>query len=227
MKFIVFGLGNYGASLSSKLVLLGHEVIGVDKKLELVEKWNHQITHAIALDATSPEAIKNLPLKDVDVVINAIGEDEGVNIMLSALLKQSGVKRIICRVTSPLQQTVLEAMDISEFVYPEGDSAERLAYKLDLKGVTNSFKISDKYKLVEIEVPVRYIDTKIADIDFLGKYRLQLVTVIRTVQSRNLLGISRKSKEVLGVLPPETELHQGDSMLLFGSVEDLEDFIEE
>ena len=95
MKFIVFGLGNYGASLSSKLVVLGHEVIGSDKKIELVEKLSHQITHAIAMDATSPDAIKGLPLKDVDAVINAIGEDEGVNIMATALLVQNGVKRIM------------------------------------------------------------------------------------------------------------------------------------
>jgi trk system potassium uptake protein TrkA len=227
MKFIVFGLGNYGASLSNKLVLLGHEVIGVDKRIELVEKWNHQITHAVALDATTPEGIKTLPLNDVDVVINAIGEDEGVNIMLSALLRQNGVKRIICRVTSPLQQTVLEAMNISEFVYPEGDSAERLAYKLDLKGVTDSFKISDKYKLVEIEAPARYVNKKIRDIDFILKYKIQPVTIIRTVQSKNLLGTFRKSKEVQGVLTPDTTLEHGDHLLLFGSVEDLEDFIEE
>ena len=51
MKFIVFGLGNYGASLSGKLVSLGHEVIGVDIKLELVEKLKNEITHTIALDA--------------------------------------------------------------------------------------------------------------------------------------------------------------------------------
>ncbi len=95
MKFIVLGLGNYGAALSNKLVILGHEVIGVDKKMELVEKVNHQINHAIAMDATSPDAIKGLPLKDVDAVINAIGEDEGVNIMATALLVQNGVKRII------------------------------------------------------------------------------------------------------------------------------------
>ena len=95
MKFIVFGLGNYGAALSSKLVALGHEVIGIDRKLELVEKLNHQITHAIAMDATSPDAIKGLPLKDVDAVINTIGEDEGVNIMATALLIQKSVKRII------------------------------------------------------------------------------------------------------------------------------------
>src|SRR5688500_6518510 len=227
MKFIVFGLGNYGAALSTKLVVLGHEVVGVDRKMELVEKLNHQNTHAIALDATSPDAIKALPLSDVDAVINAIGEDEGVNIMTTALLKQRGVKRIICRVTSPLQQTVLEAMNVKEFVYPEGDSAERMAYKLDLKGVTDSFKISDKYKLIEVELPARYDNKKISDIDFLGKYHVQPVTVVREMQSRNILGTIRTTRVVQGVLTPDTILHQGDKLLLFGDVVNLEKFMEE
>lgn len=227
MKFIVLGLGNYGAALSTKLVVLGHEVIGVDKKMQLVEKLNHQITHAISMDATSPDAIKGLPLKDVDAVINAIGEDEGVNIMASALLKQNGVKRVICRVTSPLQQTVLEAMNIKEFVYPEGDSAERLAYKLDLKGVTDSFKISDKFKLIEVELPSRYDDVKLADIDFLGKYQLQPVTIVREMQSRNILGTIRTTRVVQGVLTPDTRFEKGDKLLLFGDVVNLERFMEE
>lgn len=226
MKFIVFGLGNYGAALSGKLVALGHEVIGVDRKIDLVEKWNHHITHAIALDATSPDAIKALPLTDVDAVINAIGEDEGVNIMATAILVQSGVKRIICRVTSPLQQTVLEAMNIKEFVYPEGDSAERMAYKLDLKGVTDSFKISDKFKLIEIELPKRYADKKIMEIEFLEKYHIQPVTIVREMQSRNILGTVRTTRVVQGVLTPDTELKEGDKLLLFGDVENLEKFME-
>lgn len=227
MKFIVLGLGNYGAALSTKLVLLGHEVIGIDKRLELVEKLNHQITHTIAMDATSPEGIKGLPLNDVDAVINTIGEDEGVNIMASALLVQSGVKRIICRVTSPLQQTVLEAMKIKEFVYPEGDSAERMAYKLDLKGVTDSFQISDRFKLIEVELPKRYIDKTITEIDFLGKYNIQPVTIVREMQSRNFLGTIRTTRVVQGVLKPDTVLREGDKMLLFGDVVNLEKFMAE
>ncbi len=227
MKFIVLGLGNYGAALSAKLVALGHEVIGVDRKMELVEKLNHQITHAVALDATSPDAIKGLPIRDVDAVINAIGEDEGVNIMATALLVQNEVKRIICRVTSPLQQTVLEAMNIKEFVYPEGDSAERLAYKLDLKGVTDSFQISDKFKLIEIELPNRYVDKTIAEIDFLGKYAIQPVTIVREMASRNILGTIRTTRVVQGVLRPDTVLRKGDKLLLFGDVVNLEQFIEE
>jgi trk system potassium uptake protein len=227
MKFIVFGLGNYGASLSHKLVMLGHEVIGVDIKLELVEKWKNHITHTIALDAGSPEAVNSLPLRDVDAVVNAIGENEGSNIMLTALLKQFSVKRIICRVITELHRTVLEAMDIQEFVYPESDSAERMAYKLDLKGVADSFRINDKFQLIEVIIPDRYIDHHVSDIQFIEKYDIQLVTIIRSIEEKNMLGNIHRIKNVLGVLRPDTLLRRGDRLLLFGEIRKLEDFVEE
>ena len=36
MKFIIIGLGNFGATLGLRLVEDGHEVIGVDKRPEPV-----------------------------------------------------------------------------------------------------------------------------------------------------------------------------------------------
>jgi trk system potassium uptake protein len=227
MKFIVFGLGNYGSSLSQKLVSLGHEVIGVDLKMELVEKFKNDLTHTIALDAGNPEAVKSLPMRDVDAVVNAIGENEGANIMVAAILKQLAVKRIICRVLTPLQKTVLEAMNIQEFVYPEADSAERLAYKLDLKGVTESYKLTDEYKIIEVQVPERYIDHRVGEIEFTEKYAIQLVTLTRSIEQKNILGTTNKVKHVVGILKPDTILRRGDRLLLFGEVSDLEDFIEE
>jgi trk system potassium uptake protein TrkA len=226
MKFIVFGLGNYGASLSTKLVSLGHEVIGVDIRMQLVEKLKNAVSHTIQMDAGSPEAVTALPLKEVDVVINTIGENEGSNIMLTALLKQLTVKRLICRVISPLQKTVLEAMDVKEFVYPEEDSAERLAYRLDLKGVVDSFKITDRYQIIEVNVPDRYIGRKVAEVDFL-KYPVQPVTLSRLVEERSIIGTLHKVKKVVGVLKPDTVLKKDDILLLFGEVEKLEEFIEQ
>jgi trk system potassium uptake protein TrkA len=227
MKFIVFGLGNYGSALSQKLVALGHEVIGVDQKMELVEKFKNELTHTIAMDAGSPEAVRSLPLRDVDVVVNAIGENEGSNIMLAAVLKQLSVKRIICRVITALQKTVLEAMDIQEFVYPEEDSAERLAYQLDIKGVTESYRINEKYQIVEVLVPDRYIDHKVSEIDFDGKYGIHLVTLTRNVEQKNIFGTTNKVKQVVGILTPDTLLRRGDRMLIFGEVSKIEDFVEE
>lgn len=227
MKFIVFGLGNYGASLSQKLVSLGHEVIGVDLRLEVVEKWKNELTHTVALDAGTPEAVNSLPLRDIDVAVNAIGENEGSNIMLTALLKQHNVRRIICRVITPLQQTVLEAMGIVEFVYPEADSAERLAYQVDLKGVMDSYKINEKFQLIEVVVPDKYIDHTLGEIPFAEKYKILPVTIIRSVEEKNILGSTIRVKQVSGLLSNDISLRRGDRLLLFGDSENLEDFVED
>jgi trk system potassium uptake protein TrkA len=37
MKFIIIGLGSFGASLAQKLTYMGHEVIGVDSKMSKVD----------------------------------------------------------------------------------------------------------------------------------------------------------------------------------------------
>lgn len=226
MKFIVFGLGNFGAALSQQLVSLGHEVIGVDQRLELADKYKHAITHTIALDSTSKEAVVQLPILDVDAVIVGIGENEGATIMTTALLKQMGVKRIVCRVTSPLQKIVLEAMNITEFVYPESSSAERLALKLDLPGVIDSFQITQNYRLLEVAVPERYASRSIRDLDLAGRYRLVLVTIINNIRQKGIFGNERDEMKVMGIVPPDTVLKSGDILLLFGSPKDLELFIE-
>ncbi len=161
MKFIVFGLGNYGSSLGRKLVELGHEVIGVDSSSERVEKMKNRLSVAIMMDATNRESIQDLPAKETDAVVIAIGENEGTIILLTALLKQIGVKRIICRVVSTLQKAILESMGITEFVYPELDSAERNAYTLDYRDVLDSHRICEKYQIAEVMLPGRYVNMKV------------------------------------------------------------------
>jgi trk/ktr system potassium uptake protein len=226
MKFIIFGLGSFGSSLAIKLVSLGHEVIGVDKSIEVTEKWKDRITHTITLDASSREAMLTLPLKDVDATVITIGETPGISIMVSALLKQLGVQRIICRILSSLQQTVLESMNIKEFAYPEADSAERLAYKLDLKGVVESHKISDQYQLLEVVVPERYIGTRVSEVNFVGEHSVQLVTVIRPEKQKNIFGAIHTVRRVLGIITSDIELTKEDTLLVFGEVVSLERFIE-
>jgi trk system potassium uptake protein TrkA len=225
MKFIVFGLGNFGAALCEQLVHLGHEVIGVDENMETVDKYKHRITHAIALNASNKEAVEQLPINDLDAAIVGIGEKEGDAIMVTALLKQMGVKRIICRVTSPLQKIVLEAMDIQEFVYPESYSAERLALKLDLPGVVDSFQINAEYRILELRVPPRYRGETVNALKLAERYNLVLVTILKRVKVKNLFGHDKSELKVIGIVPPETVVEAGDVLLLFGSPKDLEKFI--
>ena len=225
MKFIVFGLGNFGSSLAMQLVQLGHEVVGVDQDLERVEKLKHNITHAIALDGTIKEAVEQLPIKDIDAAIVGIGENASGSILTAALLKQMGVQRIICRVTSPLQKIVMEAMDIQEFVYPESFSAERLALKLDLPGVIDSFQINPNYRLIEVQVPRHYSGRTVKDLNLADRYKLVLVTVLKRVIQKNILGTKKSDLQVVGVVSPDTILQADDVLLLFGALPDLKKFL--
>jgi trk system potassium uptake protein TrkA len=225
MKFIVFGLGNYGSSLGRKLVELGHEVIGVDSSSERVEKMKNRLSVAIMMDATNRESIQDLPLKETDAVVIAIGENEGTIILLTALLKQIGVKRIICRVVSTLQKAILESMGITEFVYPELDSAERNAYTLDYRDVLDSHRICEKYQIAEVILPGRYVNMKVSEINFEDKYEIKLISVKRNSEEKNMIGVVRSKKKTLGMIGPDLELHAGDTLILFGESKNISDFL--
>ena len=222
MKFIVFGLGHFGYALAARLTGIGHEVLGIDMNMDRVEAFKEDISHTLCMDSTDEIAVNGLPIKDSDAVIVAIGENGGASIMTTALLKKLKVKRIIARVISPLHKTVLEAMGITEFVDPETETADRLVSTLDIKGVVNSFQISNKYRIMEIDVPVRFIGQSIADADFKAKYHVSLLTIIRNGEEENSLGVNVSDAKVLGVLPPDFIMQNGDVLVLFGEVKDIE-----
>ena len=81
MKYIIVGLGSFGASLAEKLTAQGNEVIGIDSKMSKVDLLKEKISHTICLDATDETIVSGLPLKDTDMVIVTIGEDKGAKLV--------------------------------------------------------------------------------------------------------------------------------------------------
>lgn len=225
MKYIVLGLGHFGRSLAIHLTELGHEVIAADKSLNIVEQLKDRITHTVCMDTTDKEAVGALPLKDSDAVIIAIGEDEGASLLTTALIKQFNVKRIIGRVVSDLQKTVLEAMQIDEYIMPEEEAAERLALRLDNIDIVDSFKISDKYSIIETKVPAKYIGLTLKDADLTNKYKVIVLTTLHL--SENIQkGKNAVSKKASGIAKSDTILRENDLLVLFGELSDIKKMIE-
>ena len=97
MNIVAIGLGNFGASLAKTLTAMGHDVLGVDISSEKVEFFKDVIANTVCLDATDPHTLRLLPLKEADVFVVCIGNDFGVSVKISALLKKFGVKKLISR----------------------------------------------------------------------------------------------------------------------------------
>ncbi len=179
MKYIIFGLGNFGSSMGAMLTDLGNEVIGVDTDMQKVETHKERITNTICLDAKDPFALGTLPLAEADAVIVAIGEDFGASVMITALLKQKNVKRLITRSTSPVHESVFNALGIKEILHPEKEAAERMVKRLTTPEVVDSYTIGQDHILLEVLAPQRYVGQKVVEIDFKGRFNLNLVTIIK------------------------------------------------
>jgi len=226
MKYIIIGLGSFGASLAIKLTEAGNEVIGIDFNMSKVEALKEKISHTVKLDATDLYAISSLPIKDTDVIIVAIGEDQGANIMATAAMRNMNVKRLISRAISPLHENVLQAMGVDEIVHPEEETAERWAKKLTLKGLVDSFEINDDYSIVEVNVPNWCVGKTLGDIGFRRNFNLLVMTTIKKTEEKTLLGIKRKIVTVQGVASSSTVLNQGDIMVIYGDNRDIKKFME-
>lgn len=225
MKYIVIGLGNFGLSLAEKLTKLGNEVIGIDNSMAKVEAVKEKISHAICLDATDEYTMNGLPFKDTDIVIIAIGEDIGANIMATAMVKKLHPNRIISRAITPIHETILEAMNVETIIHPEDESAERWAKKLSLKGMVDSFELSMNFSIAEISIPDKLVGKTIEEVGFRNNYNLVCVTIIKKIADKNLFGKVKRINQIQGVVTTDTVLEAADILVIYGDNEDIKKFI--
>lgn len=227
MKYIILGLGNFGSSIAQKLTRMGHEVIGVDHKMSRVNALKEKITHTINLDTTDPQAVTNLPLEDTDIVMVCIGEDQGANIMATALMKQNKVNRIISRAVSPLHETILQAMQVDEIIHPEEETADRWSKKLNIQGIVDSYELTSEYSIVKAKVPKKYFGKTLEEIGLRRHYDVIVLTTIKKVEEESKIGIKSETSKVQGVASSKTVLSEGDIMVLYGEIDDIKKVLRE
>jgi trk system potassium uptake protein TrkA len=227
MKYIVVGLGSFGASLAEKLTEEGNEVIGIDTNMNKVDNYKERITHTICMDATDEFTVSGLPLSGTDMVVVAIGEDKGANVMATALFKNLQVKRLISRAIDGLHEKVLHAIGVDEIVHPEEESAERWAKKLCLKGVVDSFELSESYSIVEVNVPTRFDGKTIRETNVRENYNLLVLTTITNTEEKSIVGKTRSVTKVKGVASPNNILSKDDILVVYGANKDIKRFLKD
>ncbi|MCZ8134365.1 MAG: TrkA family potassium uptake protein, partial [Algoriphagus sp.] len=153
------------------------------------------------------------------------GEDQGANIMATALFKNQQVKRLISRAINPLHERVLHALGVDEIVHPEEETAERMAKKLCIKNVVDSFELSKEFTIIEAKVPEEYVGKSIREIGFRQKFNILVLTTIAKEEVKSVLGKSETMEHVLGIATPDLILNENEILVLFGANHDLETFL--
>jgi trk system potassium uptake protein TrkA len=179
------------------------------------------------MDATDEFTVSGLPLKDTDIVLVAIGEDQGANIMTTALLKNLEVKRLISRAINPLHEKVLHAIGVDEIVHPEEETAERWAKKLCLNNVVDSFELNDDFSIIEAKVPQDYIGKTVREVGFKRAFNLLVLTIIKKVEVKSIIGKSKIESLIKGVASADDTLENDDILVIYGSNKDIQNFLKQ
>ena len=222
MTYVVIGLGNYGGVLAEELSAIGHEVIGVDQSENRVDNLKTRIATAFVMDATDELALEALPLKEIDVVIVAIGENFGASVRVVALLKQKQVKHIYARAIDPVHRAILEAFSIDKVLTPEHDAARDFVPLLSLGVLTESFRVDEEYYVIKFKVPRKCVGYPLAELNLEKEFHLNVIAVKRTTEVKNFLGMVTQKQEVAPVVPADCIIQAEDELVCYGRYKDFQ-----
>ena len=165
-QIVVIGLGRFGVSIATTLHKMGHDVLALDNEEKNVLKVSSQLTRAIQADATDEAIIKELGIADFDVAIVAIGAAVESSVLITILLKKLGVRHIVARADSELHGSILEKIGVDRVIYPESETASRIAHILTLTDIVDYIPVGEGYGVAKFKVPSYFVGKTLGDIGF-------------------------------------------------------------
>jgi len=185
LKVVVVGLGRFGSTLAVSLSRDGAEVLAVDRSARLVEVVAEDVTVAVGFDATDLNNLKAYDVGSMDVGVVAIGENFESSVLVTMHLKNLGVPQVYAKALNEMQEAVLLQVGADQVLKPEEDMGERLASHLLHDSVVDFVELPPGFSLKRIRVPEEWCDQSLEELGLLGKFRLNLVQVRRTLPAEH------------------------------------------
>jgi len=211
-QFVVVGLGRLGISMVGTLDSLGHEVLAIDKREDVIQGLADDLpnVHLVAADATDEDAVRGLNVEGFDAAAVMIGENHvEAGILATATLKEVGVPRIVARATGGIHARVLERVGADRVIQPELEIGEQLARTMASPVLLDYVDLGEDEALIEAEVPNAWLDKSLSELDLSQKMGLTVLAL--------------KPKGGPGSLPHgDTVLHEGDVLVVGGSKKTLD-----
>jgi trk system potassium uptake protein TrkA len=206
-QFVVVGLGRLGISMVGTLESLGHEVLAIDKREDVIQELADDLpnVHLVVADATDEDAVRGLNVDGFDAAAVMIGENHlEAGILATATLKEIGVPRIVARATGDIHGRVLEKVGADRVIQPEREIGVQLARTMASPALLDYVDLGEDEALIEARVPGAWLDKSLSELDLPQKMGLTVMAL--------------KPKGGPGSLPRgDTVLHDGDVLVVGGS----------
>ena len=208
----IIGLGTFGGTLARRLYQNGHEVIAVDRDREQVQEMHDGCNQAVVADATDRETMSAIGLDDVDAAVVSLGDAIEPSTLATLYLKEFGVKQIIVKAVSADHEKVLRLVGASEIVYPERDTALRVADRMSSPNVLEKYALSAGFSMVEVKAPKDLWGKTLKDSEVRKNYGVAIVSM-RVASGTTIIAPSGNDR-----------IEEGGTLWVIGTDADVEKF---
>jgi trk system potassium uptake protein TrkA len=207
--YAIIGMGRFGSSVAKTLYEMGFDVMAIDASEERIQEHIHYVTHAVHADSTDEQALKELGVRNFDVVVVAIGEDIQASILTTLILKELGVKYIVVKAQNERHGKVLYKVGADRVVFPERDMGNRVAHNLVSPNILDFIELAEDYSVAEIVATERMIGKNLKELDIRAKFGVNIMAV----KSGPNINIAPKADDVIV---------EGDILVMIGHNVDLQ-----
>ncbi|SOZ39825.1 potassium channel family protein [Cupriavidus neocaledonicus] len=207
---VVIGLGRFGSAVAQSLMRLGHDVMGIDKDMDLVQRWSNTLTYCVQADSTDVSVMRQLGVADFSHAIVGIGTDMSSSLMTLMALTELDIKDIWIKAFTTEHGKIAQRIGAHHVVYPEADMGARVAHLITGRMI-DFIEFDDGFAIAKIHAPPSTH----------GKSLME--SRVREQSGVTVVGIKRANEEFMHATP-STTIEAGDLLVVSGATSKIEQF---
>ncbi|MDD3580218.1 MAG: TrkA family potassium uptake protein [Desulfobacca sp.] len=205
----VVGLGQFGTELAKKLAL-SCEVLALDWNEDRVNALVDQVQRAVMLDARNFAALNSVVTANFDEAIVSLGESVEASILCTLHLKKIGLRMIRAKAISEDHAAILNAVGAQEVIFPERETARRLALQIINPNLLDFIGLAEGYQVMEVAPPNAFYGHSIVELELRKRFGVFVIAIKELVPERFVF------------LPdPSFVIKPSDIMVMIGRQEEL------
>ena len=209
-RFVVVGLGNFGASVAEALYSAGHDVVALDLDPERVDEMARLVTRAAVGDGTDARVLREVGVEDADAAVISTGDDLTASALTALTMRDLGLEEIYVKVVSHEHARLIEKIGVTETIFPERESGIRLGKRISSRTLLNYVQLGPGFSVQEMAVPPSWVGKTLRELELRHRHGISIVAVHDILLDR-----------IIAVPDPDQPLKDSDALLVAGADESL------
>jgi len=205
---VVIGLGEFGRELAQQLAK-ECEILALDREEALVATLD-KVQRALIVDVRDFHSLSSVVTSEFDEAIVSMGKSLESSILATLHLKKIGVKRIWAKATTEDHAAILKSVGASEIIFPERETARRLAAQLINPTLLDFVPLEEDYRVMDVAPPDSFYGHTLIDLDLRRRFGVFVLAIKELVPTRFVF------------MPlPDFVIKPSDIMVMIGKEQDL------